>query len=73
MNAVSGLCRHVRHRRRLRSQLCDRFDVDLRGGAQGLLILLVSNVLEAEVSETPESVRQVLGDLPASAVESVFP
>src|SRR5271157_4789951 len=40
--------------------------------AQGSLILLVSNVLEAEVSEAPESVRQVLGDLPASAVESVF-
>ena len=40
--------------------------------AQGSLILLVSNVLEAEVSEAPESGRQVLGDLPASAVESVF-
>ena len=40
--------------------------------AQGSLILLVSNVLEAEVSEAPESVRQVLGDLPASAVESVL-
>jgi len=40
--------------------------------AQGSLILLVSNVLEAEVSEAPESVRQVLGDSPASAVESVF-
>jgi hypothetical protein len=40
--------------------------------ARGALVLLISDVLAAELSAAPEDIRHVLGSLPPAAVEPVF-